>query len=424
MKKFAYVIAAIAAAFAVSCTKETPLETPNTDAPAEVGMREVTITASIDPETKTSYDADGKFSWHKGDQISVMGTDKIFYTLTAQSSGASTTFRGMVPAGVTLRQEAFFPANPNIRRDGDSYFFTIAETKDLTATGSADIPMGSYSGTETYQFKHMMGAALFTFTNFPSNIVAAEVTFESGYSKLNGEVQVYTDGGLWTWWAKDINAEKTDGKYIRKVSVTNGQAQVYLPFGTSNGGKIWNELAVKVIGYAANGKETVLLNTETANPAFADPFERAVVKKVAPLALSDIYSIDWNATNVTVGTPSGGFTDFRAVVKGNVLYARVCAATSLVGDKFYCYVGQGEGEVSPSWAWTTTVASVVCDPQLSVDKVLNEIDGDNQYWYLEFPLTGVESVNSVYLGFMLYGGGSSVANAPAQGGDMLEVPLQ
>ena len=41
MKKFAYVIAAIAAAFAVSCTKETPLETPNTDAPAEVGMRDL-----------------------------------------------------------------------------------------------------------------------------------------------------------------------------------------------------------------------------------------------------------------------------------------------------------------------------------------------------------------------------------------------
>lgn len=419
-KQIVLIAAAFAALFAVSCTKETPVE----NTPVQGGMREVTITASVDQETKTAYDAAGAFSWHKGDQISVMGTDKIFYTLTAQSSGASTTFRGMVPEGVTLRQEAFFPANPNIRRDGDSYFFTIAETKDLTATGSADIPMGSYSGTETYQFKHMMGAALFTFTNFPSNIVAAEVTFESGYSKLNGEVQVYTDGDLWTWWAKDINAEKTDGKYIRKVSVTNGQAQVYLPFGTSNGGKIWNELAVKVVGYAANGKETVLLNTETANPAFADAFERAVVKKVAPLALSDIYSIDWNATNVTVGTPSGGFTDFRAVVKGNVLYARVCAATSLVGDKFYCYVGQGEGDVSPSWAWTTKVASMVCSPELSVDKVLNEVDGENQYWYLEFPLTGVESVNSVYLGFMLYGGGSSVANAPAQGGDMLEVPLQ
>lgn len=415
-KQIVFIAAAFAALFTVSCTKESPVE----NAPVQGGMKEVTITASVAQETKTAYDAEGTFSWHKGDQISVMGTDYNFYTFTANQSGATTTFTGWVEEGVTLRKEAFFPADPGIKRDGSSYFFNIPEYKDLTATNSADLPMGAYSGTDNYVFNHVTGAALFTFTNFPSNVVAAEVTFTNKYVKLHGEFSTYTSSGLWSWGAKDINADKTDGTYTRKVTVTNGQAQVYLPYPA--GGTIWNEIAIKVVGFTANGKELNLLDTKTTSQLPA--FERAVVQKIAPLALSDIYTIDWDATNVTVGTPSGGFTDFRAVVKGNVLYARVCASKTLVGDKFYCYVGQGEGDVSPSWAWTTKVASMVCSPELSVDKVLNEVDGENQYWYLEFPLSGVDPANSLYLGFMLYAGSSSVANAPAQWGEMLEVPLQ
>lgn len=400
MKKFAYVIAALAAAFAVSCTKETPLDTPNTDAPAEVGMKEVTITASIDPETKTSYDATGAFSWHKGDQISVMGTDKIFYTLTAQSSGASTTFRGMVPEGVTLRKEAFFPADPGIKRVESSYFFNTPEYKDLTATNSADLPMGAYSGTDNYVFKHVTGAALFTFTNFPSNVVAAEVTFANKYVKLHGEFETYTSSDLWTWDAKDINADKTDGTYIRKVSVENGQTQVYLPYPA--GGTIWNEIAVKVVGFTADGKELDLLNTETSQlPAF----ERAVVNKMAPLALPeyvDLDGVDWNASEVATFTMTESHTSFiqwtelKAVADAKYLYVRLTAPKATWESNYIDYYFGDANSTESAWLWSDpyeykSERSQVTDFEFGMTyngkpvTVKKTEDGENVVWALAFP---------------------------------------
>ena len=63
MKKITVILAALAAAFAVSCTKETPEAQLPQDQDAPAGMKQVTITASIEgADTKTSYDAAGKFS--------------------------------------------------------------------------------------------------------------------------------------------------------------------------------------------------------------------------------------------------------------------------------------------------------------------------------------------------------------------------
>ena len=145
MKRFAFIFAALAA-FAIFCNKEVP-ETPEQSAPA--GMKMVTITASVDEAaTKTTYTPDVtdptllKFSWSKGDQISVMGTDYVFYTLTAASDGPATTFTGWIPEGVTLRQEAFYPADEATNRTDGSYYFNIPKYKDLSESFSADLPMG------------------------------------------------------------------------------------------------------------------------------------------------------------------------------------------------------------------------------------------------------------------------------------------
>ena len=56
-RQFVLMAAAVAAFLAVSCTKETPVD----NSPVVAGMKEVTLTASVDMETKTAYDADGAF---------------------------------------------------------------------------------------------------------------------------------------------------------------------------------------------------------------------------------------------------------------------------------------------------------------------------------------------------------------------------
>ena len=98
MKKITVILAALAAAFAVSCTKETPETQLPQDQNAPAGMKQVTITASIEgADTKTSYDAEGKFSWTKGDKIAIKGSDNQFYTFTTTENAASATFTGYMP---------------------------------------------------------------------------------------------------------------------------------------------------------------------------------------------------------------------------------------------------------------------------------------------------------------------------------------
>ena len=236
MKKFAYVIAALAAAFAVSCTKETPLETPNTDAPAEVGMKEVTITASIDPETKTSYDADGKFSWTAGDQISILASDNNFYTFTTKESGASVAFSGQLPEGVDLGTYALYPASDVHYFENWQPYFGIDKYKDLTSSFSADLPMTAQKGeNDTYSFKHATSALYFTFTNIPDGIKAVEISFENESLQFSGRHKAYY-AEPWSLEFSESGNTDDDRMFIRKVAVNNNTANVYLPFK----GTLWN----------------------------------------------------------------------------------------------------------------------------------------------------------------------------------------
>ena len=80
MKKILVLLAAaVAALLAVSCAKETV-----NDNFAQAGMKKVTITASVEEMTKTTYSETGAFSWTKGDKVSVLGDDKKFYVLRKQ----------------------------------------------------------------------------------------------------------------------------------------------------------------------------------------------------------------------------------------------------------------------------------------------------------------------------------------------------
>lgn len=440
MKRFAFIFAAFAACFAVSCNKETPAETiaPPT---AEDGFKTVTITADIaDADTKTSYDAEGKFSWTKGDQISIMGTDKIFYTFTADETGATSTFTGVIPEDVTLRQEAFYPADSGIKRVGSDYFYSIPEYKDLSASFSADLPMGSYSGTETYSFLHMTGAALFTFTNIPDGIESVEIAFTHTV-KLSGVWGTYhgtTDNGA-TYWKIGAASATTDseGKFIRKVPVVNNQAQVYLPYPSDD--SIWAGLKVSVTGFDASDNEIVLL-TDRATKNTINAIPRATVTPIGELEIPDYLplSVDWNNANVTTCTTAEGITELKVTADNDYLYIRFAAPKTFECDKLYYYILGGEGETTASWAWTSKGASVynsegpMSNNSLSIEYNGTSVgtnvtaEGDNIYWHMALPRNAhnlTTAAGDIKFSVMAYVNSNFAGAAPSRWGEMLEVTL-
>ena len=434
------ILAALAAAFAVSCTKEAPETQLPQDQNAPAGMKMVTITASIEgADTKTSYDADGKFSWTKGDKISVMGTGYGFYTLTATSDGPTTTFTGWIPEGVTLRQEAFYPADEATNRTDGSYYFNIPMYKDLSQSFSADLPMGAYSGTANYEFKHITGAALLTFTNFPAEVETAEISIVNARLKLTGIFNAYLSSGLWTWNSK-ADVPEEERTLIRKVPVVNGQAQLYMPY---NGSLWWDYTSmVNIKGYDAAGNEYVLLKDKKMKPDEATAV-RGVVKKYAPLALPDyVPAVNWNKVDWTgenaVSPTAEGFTDVKVVADEYYLYARIEAPITFAWDKLYYYMGRGEGSNALSWAWTTTAALTYnYEGAASLDALTLkyngvtidtkvETEGDNAYWYMAFPRNAhdiTKEDGEIYFTLMGYVGGGFAGVAPLRWGPAMTVTL-
>ena len=439
MKRFAFIFAAFAACFAVSCNKEMPesVTTPT----VQDGFKTVTITADIaDADTKTSYDADGKFSWTKGDQISIMGNDYNFYTFTADETGATSTFTGVIPENITLRKEAFYPADSGIKRVGSDYFYSIPEYKDLSASFSADLPMGSYSGTETYSFLHMTGAALFTFTNIPNGIKAVEIAFTHTI-QLSGEWSTWTESldentKHWTIGAHSADTE-SEGKFIRKVPVVNNQAQVYLPYPSD--GSIWAGLKVSVTGFDASDNEIVLLtDRETKNTIAAIP--RATVTPMGKLEVPDYLplSVDWNNANVTTCTTTEGITELKVTADEDYLYIRFAAPKTFECDYLYYYILGGEGEASASWAWTSTGASSymaegpMSNNSLSIKYNGTSVgtnvttEGDNIYWHMALPRNAHElttAAGNIKFSVMAYVNSGFAGAAPSRWGEMLEVTL-
>lgn len=449
MKKFAYVIAVLAAAFAVSCTKETPLETPNTDAPAEVGMKEVTITASIDPETKTSYDADGKFSWTAGDQISIKGSDNVFYTFTASESAASSTFTGMIPEGISLQKHALYPANELNAQNGDgSYAFCLPEYKDLTGCSSAEIPMSSYVSSGVYNFKHMTGAALLTFNNIPDQFVSVEITVKANSVRLSGILKLWS-GAPFSWSAATAqnDSEKT---FTRKVSVNNNQAELYLPYR----GEFWDNCTINIVGFDAEGNTGVLLKDKTMKGSSENVYNPGLVIPYAALELPtyvpsvDWSKVDWTAENVVSWTQEdwmyssypqySDIKEMKAYADENFVYVQVLPTKNPNEIRFF-FANEGTNKSGDLWMWENTLyGTFYKSPRATISDNMFTLyyndfevfmDYSDSKWNMAFPRVAGEYTASsgyVYIGIMTYGTVDEAAYeapAPKVFSEMIKVAL-
>lgn len=356
---FILMAAAVAALFAVSCAVEVVDLNENVN--VQGNMKEVTITASVDPETKTSYDADGTFSWHKGDQISVFCNDKKFYTFTATETGATATFTGLLPDGITPRNDyAFFPASAGHRREGNDYYFHLEDTKDLSESESADLPMGAIMSDGVYKFSHMTGAALFTFNNVPDGVDKVEVSFSSSV-RLSGEWGTYTKTTdnlkYWTISAYSATEGTTEGTFVRTVKVKDNTAKVYLPYPV--GGSLWSGLKVSVKMTTPKGKTVELLNTKTKQSIAIT--ERAHVIQCSPVTLPDyvdLDALDWDNPSVVTSAISKDQTSFiqwteiKAFADAKYLYVQLTAPKETWdSDHIRYYLGNESSTIEEDWLW-------------------------------------------------------------------------
>ena len=464
MKKITMIFAAVAALVAVSCDKEMP----GADSSIPDGMKMVTITASIceDAEVlgRTSYtpeEGKGIFSWTKGDKIAIKGSDNVFYHFTAKSSGATSEFVGYLPESITPQKHALYPAESAGSNSSGQYFYTVPEYKDLSKSFSADIPMSSYVSAGTYQFKHMTGAALLTFTNIPDGVSVVEVSIKANSVRLSGTQEIWS-GTPFSFTAAEA-ANESEKTFTRKLSVANNQVQVYLPYK----GGFWDSCTINITGYDQSGKSIALLKDKTMKGTSANDFTPGLIIPYTALALPnyvppvDWTTVNWNAENVASVTNSSTSDDaileeMKVVADDYYMYVWIKSAlqTPYGGNFIDILLSDGDAEAegaAKAWdQWPGTlgvdiykkehkgeinadgnIISMIFNHNGTYENVefKNEIVDGKINWYLVFPVEYMQKYKSangsVYVGFRLWKDWDNFAAIPARGWgqSMLEVTL-
>ena len=194
MKKIA--LFSIAALALLACQKEVEVTVEES-----VPTYSATIKAGIgDVDTKTSYTDEGKFSWVKGDRISVQViTEQVTRVVpfTTEDSKPIATFTGEIPEGFVKGAMAAYPHQGGIPDNdvcnNDLVFHSdvngwelSANTKPSLEKPLASLPLlGQKDMYDFYQFKTATGIVKFTIVNVPSATLLAELKGVEG-AKLAG----------------------------------------------------------------------------------------------------------------------------------------------------------------------------------------------------------------------------------------------
>lgn len=237
--------AAVALAMAACTAEPAPQIEPDS------GYKVLTITSSLDTGgTRTAYAGEKAFSWSAGDRVSVLcndGSSDRWETFTAESAGKTARFTAQVPASVRIGPldgsfagVALFPADEgHLFYDKDNIAFSLPAVRDYrTGSGghpSADLPMLAWAQADgSYAFKHLTGAAKFSFTDVPCEHV--KFTFATTTDvKLNGTFPLDLSGEapLWNAVGTQLASERSVTYY---GDTDNGSVSFYLPYAT---GTIW-----------------------------------------------------------------------------------------------------------------------------------------------------------------------------------------
>lgn len=443
MKKVFIAFTVLVASVVASCNR---LDTLPEEVILDNGMKQVTIRAFISAdETKTSYAGGTSFSWTAGDEISVLCSDNNFYTFTAGSSTASTTFSGAIPEDVNVGDKAFFPADAG----HTSSKFSVPKSKDLTSHPSADLPMVGVKSGDAFSFSHCSGAALLTINNIPDGISSVQISLENASLKLSGlfSLKNIAETNFYYWEPEDKAGD--NAFFIRKVSVTGNSAQVYIPYSCDPSyGNMWAASTLNITGYDAINTPTTLVSDKTMKAL--GTFTRAHIKPLTSIIISRLEQIDWSGVGVatSVLSPSDSrkcLSELKVISDAHYMYVRLRGPLSeYAGDYLDIYLSDGSGDnyalANDNKYWSTGGTNVyikehkgtITSSSLSLnfnDKTVETKTisaGDDIYWYMAIPRSAhslLSSSGTVYVGFVLWNGWAVTGVIPTKYSSMLEVSL-
>lgn len=391
MKKILLSLLAIATVF-VSCKKEASVEPESS--------KIITIAASCDDVTKTTYTDAGVFSWSSGDRISYIvkssSTNKFnLYTYNTSSTGANASFSGSAPSGEwTAYNYAYYP-NYDVGHSQASNQMSVPASTTLQATLagtitaaedrlSGIIPMiGVKTGTDAsgtvdhYHFYPVTGVLKVSFTGLPATARQIRLTVpDAAIYPLNGTFNIDTERAIPEIKATDV-ATGYELKYLNfDYSGADDAFYFPIPTGTIPAGK----LTVSVTDgtntlYAVTNKQDITLvrGEITELPVIT---VQSVMVKIGGTALApkatfyfsgDVTSVKWNAgmsSVTTSGTAKADITTSGTTVDLNSGYSFqfYFAYRAYIGDT---PVGESDTQVR-YWALSADDNNKICKQFTSV----------------------------------------------------------
>ena len=294
----------VAAAVITACQKERSETEPIVEKATYVYSVKATI--SSDSETRTDYDADGKFSWTAGDQISVLfhdGEIDRFFTLTADAAGATATFSGTIERGFIigasdgnaddLKIWALYPASDKHSYvAGSNPSFHVNPSVDFTETGfSANIPMyGLLAEEGAFSFKNLTSTYKFIVKDLDPSVEKVKfVVYNQETYGLSGSWPIHAGEIYLNYDYATPGSEKSTLTFISNV--TDGQAVFYVPT------RYWGKFQPVVRVYDADSDE--LLKEVTAGK-YVQPTSLKNVPQIVISASSEPKEAVIEADDVTV----------------------------------------------------------------------------------------------------------------------------
>lgn len=174
----------------VSCEREMEAPSGNT----------ITIKASLDAETKTTYAGEKTFSWVAGDHITLTTeTSGVLgmVTLETAGSGPSVDFTGDIPLGSKPAAKAFYPETFAQLDGGEIRLLLPEEMTPDAANPLSVVPLiGTKQEGNSYAFRTATGILKINLSDIPADATAVVLSHESADVVLAGTFALPEGDGL------------------------------------------------------------------------------------------------------------------------------------------------------------------------------------------------------------------------------------
>ena len=218
MKRILYALAAAVAL--AGCAKEADL------LPDTLGQQTVTLTASVQPESRVAFANDQQFQWQSGDVIGVYaGGSFVPFTLSGGAGQATASFTGSVSSGTQAEGVAIYPNTTGSSYKNGVLSFALPQYyKDLTDFSEVRMPMAAKiaSGAQDLTFCNVGGVVKLTLTKVPAEAKYFKLTADKPIvGTFTVSVSGLGSGAVLsgTGTGNEVELQLTSGKAADKVDV-------------------------------------------------------------------------------------------------------------------------------------------------------------------------------------------------------------